>query len=482
MGKHINIRHPPPSVHLGSIGERPTRTAVPATAERTGIPVLDPLNAGELHELRRQLAPEENQVRIVGGRKEPWEKNVLNNQGDERSYVVIGHPRSATQRHSLAARSAVAIGCVLIAFGVRYRLTPVLGEELPFMLFIAAVLVAAWYGGAVMGFVALGLGLVLARAFLIPSTGAPRASESLEILRSVRYLFTASIGIFLIELLHRGRRRTQAACDDLEQEVARRKRSEEELLDAQAQLAKHADQLERRVVERTAKLEATVQSLQDILYHIAHNLRAPLRSMEGYASLLLEQYGTGFDATGVDYARRISHSARQMDDLIQDLLRYGRLGHSEVNLAKINLEEVVQRALSQLAYQIKNKRAEVIVTGPLPSIRCDASLLNQILINLLDNALKFVAPGVAPRIQVRAEERAATVRLIVEDNGIGVEPQYHERIFRAFERLHTADAYEGTGIGLAIVKEGMQRLNGSAGIESQPGQGSRFWVEFRKGE
>jgi len=323
---------------------------------------------------------------------------------------------------------------------------------------------------------------VLATSFLITSTGAPRASESLEILRSVRYLFTASIGIFLIELLHRGRRRTQAACDDLEQEVARRKRSEEELLEAQTQLAKHADQLERRVLDRTAKLEGTVQSLQDILYHIAHNLRAPLRSMEGYASLLLEHYGAGFDVTGVDYTRRISSSARQMDDLIQDLLRYGRLSHVEINLAKLNLEEAVQRALSQLAYQIKNKRAEVIVTRPLPSIRCDASLLNQILIDLLDNALKFVAPGVAPRVQIRAEECATTVRLIIEDNGIGVETQYHERIFRAFERLHTADAYEGTGIGLAIVKEGMQRLNGLAGVESQPGHGSRFWVEFSKAE
>jgi len=381
----------------------------------------------------------------------------------------------------MAMKCAVAIGCVLIAFGIRFCLTPLLGEDLPFMLFIAAVLIAAWYGGALMGFVALILGLVLASSFLISSKDMPRESESLEILRSVRYLFTASIGIVLIELLHRGQRQTQAACGELEQEVARRKRSEEELRDAQAQLAVYAGQLERRVTERTAKLEATVQSLEDILYHIAHNLRAPLRSMEGYSSLLLKQYGPSLDATGVDYTRRISCSARQMDDLIQDLLRYGRLGHVEVVLVKINLDDAIQRALAQLAYQIKTKRASVTATGPLPSILGDASLLEQVLLNLLDNALKFVAAGTAPSIQIRAEERATAVRLVIEDNGIGVEPQYHERIFHAFERLHS-DAYEGTGIGLAIVKEGMRRLSGSAGIESQRGQGSRFWVEFRKSE
>jgi light-regulated signal transduction histidine kinase (bacteriophytochrome) len=200
--------------------------------------------------------------------------------------------------------------------------------------------------------------------------------------------------------------------------------------------------------------------------------------MEGYATLLLEQYGAKFDATGRDYTRRISRAAKQMDDLIHDLLNYGRLGQVEVTLARINLDEAVQRVLSQLAYQIKNKQAEVTVLGPLPFVPGDASILEEVLINLLDNALKFVAPGPPPRIQIHAEQHADAVRLVIEDNGIGVEPQYHERIFRAFERLHSDEAYERTGIGLAIVKEGMERLNGFAGIESQPGHGSRFWVEF----
>jgi len=405
----------------------------------------------------------------------------------ERLYLSDPHGKdcratepSQKQKQPVWFKYAVGIGSILIAFSIRFCLTPVLGEELPFMLFIAAVLVAAWAGGAAGGLVALFLGFFLAGSFFVAPEGAPVVPASVEVIRCVRYLFTGSIGVLLIELLHRGRRRTQAAVDRLEQEVIRRHRSEEALIDTQAELAKHADELEQRVTERTAKLAATVQSLEDLLYHIAHNLRAPLRAMEGYATLLRDQIGPHGDAAG--YSARISEAARRMDTLINDLLRYGRLGHVEITLAGTDLEQAVRRVLCYLTDRIKATGAEIKVIGPLASVQGNATLLEHVLCTLLDNAIKFVNPGTRPVIQIWTEQRDGNVRLCVRDNGIGIEPQYHQRIFRPFERLHSPQAYEGTGIGLAIVKEGMKRMNGQAGVQSAPGQGSLFWLEFARGE
>src|SRR5689334_10548727 len=171
-------------------------------------------------------------------------------------------------------RYLAALFCILVAFCIRYWLTPVLGEELPFMLFIAASLVAAWYGGAVAGAVALLLGLFLADYFFLAKAKA-QLTHSTEILYFVRYLFTASLGIALIETLHRNRRK-------LQREVARRQCSEAELLLTQNLLKTHAEELEESVARRTGELAATVKYLESLLYHIGHNLRAPLRAMEGY--------------------------------------------------------------------------------------------------------------------------------------------------------------------------------------------------------
>jgi len=382
--------------------------------------------------------------------------------------VSVPHHASALRRY------AVAVTCVLVAFAVRYWLTPVLGEELPFMLFVAAALLAAWYGGALTGIVALLLGLFLADYFFLP----PMSSREVEMLHVLRYFFTASLGIALIEVQHRGRRRTEAAVEELQAEVARRRRSEGALLEAQAQLRLHAVELEHRVAERTVVLARTVESLRDLLYHIAHNLRAPLRAVGGYTTILVNKYGAKLDARAQEYAGHISTAVQRMDTLICDLLEYGRLGHIEVPLTRVELAEAVDKAVSHLAYPIKITKAELTVAAPLPPVQANARLLEQILINLLDNALKFVSVRTTPRIKIRPEISDSKVRLWIEDNGIGVPTKYLEKIFRAFESLHPGQAGDSTGIGLAIVKQGMQRMGGEAGVESEPGAGSRFWVEF----
>ncbi len=157
-----------------------------------------------------------------------------------------------------------------------------------------------------------------------------------------------------------------------------------------------------------------------------------------------------------------------MDRLICDLLEYGRLAHVPLPLGAISLEEPLRRVLADLTAEIK-------------VVRANSTALEAILSNLLSNALKFVPAGTKPHLRVRAEETERTVRLSVEDNGIGIDPKYQDRVFRVFERLQNTDQYPGTGIGLAIVQKAAQRLNASVGVESTLGEGSRFWIDLPKG-
>ncbi len=361
-----------------------------------------------------------------------------------------------------------AVLSISVAFGVRYWLTPFLGDELPFMLFIAAALVAAWYGGALAGTVALLLGLFLADHFFMarPKEGW---TPSAEVLYLVRYLFTASLGIGLIETLHRSRRK-------LQREILRRQRTEAALLEAQTQLKSHALELEDCVVKRTADLAATVKYLESLLYHIGHNLRAPLRAMEGYATVLVNEYGSKLDGTARDYSAHISDAVNRMDDLIHDLLEYGRLGYVPLPMIELGLDQALDKVLFRLGFEIRERNAQVSICHPLPCVRANSEMLEQVLTNLIENAMKFVPSGVQPRVKVYAETIGTKVRLCIQDNGPGIPSAYQERIFGVFETLDRCKG--GTGIGLAIVKQAMQRMGGEVGVESPPEGGSRFWIQL----
>jgi signal transduction histidine kinase len=241
---------------------------------------------------------------------------------------------------------------------------------------------------------------------------------------------------------------------------------------------RQAQELEQRVQERTQELEAANQELDAFSYSISHDLRAPLRSMQGFTEALLEDYGARLDATGHEYAERIVAASSRMDLLIQDLLAYSRLSRAEVEIDPVNVETVVDEVCAQLAADLEERGAEVAVERPLARVMAHRAVFGQVLSNLISNAAKFVRANTAPRIRVWSEARGDRVRLWVEDNGIGIAPEHQERIFRAFERLHGMEQYPGTGIGLAIVQKGAARLGGRAGVESTLGEGSRFWVEL----
>jgi signal transduction histidine kinase len=232
------------------------------------------------------------------------------------------------------------------------------------------------------------------------------------------------------------------------------------------------------VAERTANLKQSVQSLEGVLYHVAHDLRAPLRAMASFTSILLDDYAPNLDERGQDYARRISTAASHMDRLVQDLLAFGRLAHTEVPIEKVNLETEINAALERFATEIKSLNAEIEVKRPLPPIKANHAVLNEVITNLLSNALKFIPPESTPRIRIWAERRDGFVRFCIADDGIGIKSEYHERIFRMFERLHGMNVYPGTGIGLAIVSKGIERMGGRVGVESNEGKGAQFWFEL----
>lgn len=237
-------------------------------------------------------------------------------------------------------------------------------------------------------------------------------------------------------------------------------------------------EFEERVAQRTAELRDVNAELQSFSYSVSHDLRAPLRAIQGFAEALLEDHGSQLDETGLNYARRLSGAAARLDGLIQDLLAYSRITREEVKLSGVPLDAVLSDALSQIEAQLRERHADVSVEKPLPRVRGHRSTLIQVTANLLSNAVKFVAPGVEPRVRVQAERHEGAVRLWVADNGIGIAPEHQERIFRVFERLHGIESYPGTGIGLAIVRKGVERIGGQVGVESRPGEGSRFWIQL----
>ena len=232
---------------------------------------------------------------------------------------------------------------------------------------------------------------------------------------------------------------------------------------------------------RTAELHDSLQTMQTFTYSIAHDLRAPLRALMSFSAMVVDEYASRLDEPGKDCLNRIKAAARKMDLLVSDLLAYGQLTHVEVTAIPISLEQAVNRALHDMSAEIRARQAEVEVKRPLPTIIGNVMLLNQILVNLIDNALKFVPADKIPRITVDSEHRDNCVRLCVRDNGIGIAPAYHARVFDLFARLHKPTEYSGTGIGLALVKKAMDRMMGKVGVDSTPGEGSCFWLEFRVG-
>ena len=297
----------------------------------------------------------------------------------------------------------------------------------------------------------------------------------------------AAIGVLVTDLT------SQRHHEQLTEAHAALRESELALRQAQAELGTHAGQLERLVSDRTAELRASHEHLEAFVYSIAHDLRAPLRSMEGFSALLLEEVGSQLSPASQEYAWRINRSAQAMDALLRDLLDFSRLTQQQICLVPVNLGVVLRNVVSRLETQIQEANASLELPGPFPFVLGHEATLSQVLLNLLTNALKFRNPNAPAVVRAWAEEygdvasphwapgeaRGTRVRMCVEDRGIGIAPEHQQQIFKLFTRLN-GEKYPGTGVGLAIVQKGVQRMGGTVGIKSTEGEGVRIWFDLRK--
>ena len=264
-------------------------------------------------------------------------------------------------------------------------------------------------------------------------------------------------------------------------DITEQKQIQEALRKANQALTLLNQELEQRVQQRTGSLNEAVSQMEEFAYGVSHDLRSPVRAMQGYARALLEDYGDRLDEPGRQYLQKIMHGSVQMYRLIEDVLTYARVARHQIQLQPVSLDSLV-RELVQHYPEMQPPRAEVVIRAPLLPVLAHELSLTQALANLMNNAIKFVAPGTVPRVELWTERRSAFVRLWVKDNGIGIKPEQQSRLFSMFERAHTERPYEGTGIGLAIVRKALEKMGGAAGVQSDGIHGAAFWIELPAAE
>jgi signal transduction histidine kinase len=208
-------------------------------------------------------------------------------------------------------------------------------------------------------------------------------------------------------------------------------------------------------------------------------MRAPLRAMHSFAAILQEDEADHLSPVAKDYLGRISTSARRLDALIQDVLNYSQVVRAELKLEAVDVGKLIKEIVESYP-NLHPPKAEIRVRDRIPLVLANTAALTQVISNLLGNAVKFVKDGVPPKVEVSAEANGDYARIWFRDNGIGIPPEVQHKVFQMFQRLHAPGDYEGTGMGLTIVKKAMERMGGKVGLESAPGQGSRFWIELRK--
>jgi len=339
----------------------------------------------------------------------------------------------------------IAVMTVIIAWAVDILLEEKFSESSA-GLYLAAALISTWLGGMGPGLTAIGLTIGLNLVF------ANHRELSLAV-GSYGYerlaLFTG-VALVVSGLADRIRRN-------------------------QRELAELNAELENKVKQRTAALNESNRQLEAFCYTLAHDLRAPLRAIEGFANLLISNDSPALNPETTASIQRIRNSAERMGRLILDLLAYTDLSRENFQKTPIDLNPIVRRILRIFADEIERSGAAVSVELSASHVLADPTGVERVMMNLVANALKFASPERRLGMRIRSEKEGSNIRISVIDNGIGIDPRYRDRIFGVFERLSPQDHRTGTGIGLAIVKRSVEKMGGTVGVESTPGVGSHFW-------
>ena len=379
--------------------------------------------------------------------------------------------------HSTVKRYGFALAATLTAFFIRLASDPILmrnSNKLVFLNFIVAVIFVAWYSGFVPSLVSFVLGFLMAQWFFIEP----------------RYSFVVPIPIFLNTELpsalvsmtiilfgrstHLARDKANANAREaiynqkkLEGEVVERQRAEDEIRRLNAEL-------EQRVATRTAELVASNQELESFTYSVSHDLRAPLRHVDGYAQMLEEEFGPQLPPEVQSLAHKIRQGSQNMVRLVDDLLNLSSIGKKNLNRQRVDLNLVVESAVVEIKLEISNRQLEWRI-GKLSVVDCDPGLVKQVFINLLANAVKYTRPRELAIIEIGEAKLNDETVIFVRDNGVGFNMKYAGKLFGVFQRLHRAQDFEGTGVGLAIVARIIRKHGGRIWGEAEVNKGATFF-------
>jgi K+-sensing histidine kinase KdpD len=351
----------------------------------------------------------------------------------------------------------IAVAAVAASTLLRVLLDPIFITESPMLAFVVGVVVASLYGGMWPGLCATILSLVVGDYLFIEPRMTFGVWSTLDVARVTLFTFEGVVIAYLS-----GQRR-----DTLE---ANRVLAE--------QVREHNKELDAEVRRRTAELQQSNEALETFVHTMSHDLTAPLRSIRGFADIIQQDFAGSLSKKGRHYTDRIADAVHRLEVLTHNLLAYTKLPQREIAFEAVSLDRIVCHVVHDMDEDISRVAGRVDVASELGDVFAHRDTVGLIFANLISNGLKFVPCGRAPRLRIGAERRAGQIRVTVSDNGIGIQPHDRARVFHPFERLQTAEAYAGTGLGLALVARGVERMNGMCGVNSSNAGGSEFWFEL----
>lgn len=359
------------------------------------------------------------------------------------------------------------------AFAVRWSLDPLLHGHAPLMLFILASIIATLYGGLGPGLLAMVAGALLGDYFFITPLHTLGPKSTVEWAYSLTFLVETGAAIAVTDAMRRAKERAQKAEWLAQSRDTERRQVEEKVLRLNTEL-------EQRVRERTTALEAANRELEAFSYSVSHDLRAPLRSINGFSQALQEEYGPQLDPRGQRYLDYTLEASQRMGRLIEDLMKLSRASRGELGCQPVDLSELATVIIEQFRKREPQRQVDVLIAPKLLADG-DPGLLRIALENLLDNAWKFTAKRPQPRIELGSTQTNGAPHYFVRDNGAGFNMAYSDRLFGVFQRFHSEKEFPGTGVGLATVRRIFARHGGEVWAEAKPNQGATFYFTLPNG-